>query len=300
MSLLPFVAALVAGLWWLGAPPEVARRRRLPGSLLVSALMVATVLALPHPAMIEKLLTRLALPVGLMWVLGYAVIVACLRSGHRRAAAAALVGWLLYTAAGNAWVGGALYAGLERGIPPLSALPADGRLDVIMILGGGTEVGPDDRPQLTANGDRLRVAAAAWRRGHAPRLVASGTSVAALDRAGARDLGAESRSLLEDMGLSADALLTLPGPYNTATEVAGLADEARARGWTRIGLITSAWHMRRALRLARAQGLDPLPIGADYRGRIPPVTAVGLVPTGSAHYQVQVAFKEHLARLAGR
>ncbi len=300
MSLLPFIAALVAGLWWLGAPPEVARRRRLPGALLVAALLAGTVLALPHPAMIDKLLTRLALPVGLMWALGYAGIVACLRAGHRRAAAIALAGWLLYTAAGNAWVGGALYAGLERAIPPLSDLAGAGRLDVIMILGGGTEAGPDGRPQLTANGDRLRVAAAAWRRGHAVRLVASGTSVAALDRAGERDLGAESRSLLEDMGLAADALLTLPGPYNTATEVAALAEEARARGWTRIGLVTSAWHMRRALRLARARGLDPIPIGADYRGRIPPITAVGLVPTGSAHYQVQVALKEHLAGLVGR
>lgn len=300
MSLLPFALALAAGLWCFGAPPEMARKRLLPGLLAIAALLALTVFALPHPAMIDKLLTRLALPAGLTWLLGYAVIVACLRADRRRWAAAALAGWLLYTAAGNTWVGGALYAGLEDGVPPLSALPAGTRLDVIMVLGGGSEIGPDGRPQLSANGDRLRVAAAAYRRGFAPLIAASGTSVAGLDQAGARDLGAETRSLLEDMGVSADALLTLPGPYNTATEIAALAEQAAARGWTRIGLVTSGWHIPRALRLARARGLDPIPIGADYRGRVPPFTAIGLVPTGSAAYQVQVTVKEHLAALVGR
>lgn len=271
----------------------------IPGVLGSLLLLGATVWALPHPAMIDKLLIRLVMPVGLLWLIGYGVIAACLRFGRRRAALIAAVGWLLFTVAGNGWLAGALFARLERDVPPLSAV-GDMPLHVIMVLGGGTEPGPDGGAQLTTNGDRLRVAAAAWRRGLAPKLLASGTSIAGLDQRGSRDLGAEARAVLDDMGVSGDALLTLPGPHNTATEIAALAERAAAEGWTRIGLVTSAWHMPRALRLARSHGLDPVPIGADFRGRIPPASAVGLVPTGSGHYRVQVAFKEYLARLVGR
>ena len=35
-------------------------------------------------------------------------------------------------------------------------------------------------------------------------------------------------------------------------------------GSQRVGLITSAWHMPRALRLARANGLNPIPVPADF------------------------------------
>lgn len=299
MSLVPFFAIFAFGTWWLGAPPDMARKRMIPGISVTVALLVTTVFALPHPAMLDKLLIRLAMPVGLIWLLLYGLIPMALRAGRRRRAALAAAIWLLFTLAGSPWLGGALFAQLERGVPPLSAVDHQS-LDVIMVLGGGTEPGPDGRAQLTSNGDRLRVAALAFRRGMAPKLLASGTSIAGLDQAGSRDLGAEARTVLHDMGVAGDVLLTLPGPHNTATEVAALAERARAEGWTRIGIVTSAWHMPRALRLARGRGLDPVPIGADFRGRIPPPSAVGLVPTGSGHYRVQVAFKEYLARLVGR
>ncbi len=299
MSLVPFFAIFAFGTWWLGAAPEVARKRLIPGISLTLALLAGTVFALPHPAMIDKLLIRLAMPVGLIWLILYGLILTDLRGGRRRRAALIAAVWLLFTAAGSPWLGGALFARLERGVPPLSAIDHES-LHVIMVLGGGTEPGPDGRAQLTANGDRLRVAAVAIARGMAPTLLASGTSIAGLDQAGTRDLGAEAQTLLHDMGVTGDVLLTLPGPHNTATEIAALAERARAEGWTRIGIVTSAWHMPRALRLARGHGLDPVPIGADFRGRVPPPSAVGLVPTGSGHYRVQVALKEYLARLVGR
>lgn len=298
MSLLPFIATLAAGLWWLGAPPAAPRRRRLGGAALTVGLLALTWLSLPHPAMLEKLATRLALPAGALWLAGYLVVAACLRSGHRRAAAAALGGWLVYTAGGSMWLGGALMAGLERGVPTVAA--ATGPLDALAVLGGGTERGPDGAAHLSASGDRLRVAAAAWHRRLAPVVVVGGTSIAGLDQRDARDLGAESRGLLADMGVPPAAVESLPGAHNTATEIAALAARAREAGWTRVGLVTSAWHMPRALRLARGAGLPAVPIGADFRGRLAPPNAVGLVPSGSGFYHTQIALKEHLAGLVGR
>jgi uncharacterized SAM-binding protein YcdF (DUF218 family) len=92
----------------------------------------------------------------------------------------------------------------------------------------------------------------------------------------------------------------VPGPKNTSQEMAALGRLARDRGWKRIGLVTSASHLRRAMRLARRQGLDPTPIPADARGKIQPASAVGLVPSGPGFFSVQVASKEILGALIGR
>lgn len=261
------------------------------------ALLVAAVLALPHRAMADKLLTRLALPAGLLWagLLAGAWLTA-LRQRHRLSLML-VAGWVLYTAAGSGWLGDALLASLERGyaLPPASA-----RFEAIAVLGGGTDETPWGAPQLSLSGDRVRVAGALWRGGQTPLLVASGTSIGGLDQPHRRDLGAETRALWAQMGVDPRAVITVPGPFNTRTEIEALAAEAHRRGWTRVGLVTSAWHLRRAMRLAERFDLPAVPIPADVRGGVAPLNALGLVPTGSGFYRVQIALKEYLAALVGR
>ena len=91
-----------------------------------------------------------------------------------------------------------------------------------------------------------------------------------------------------------------PGPVNTRQEIERLAAEARARGWRRIGIVTSAWHLPRTLALARRFGLPADGIAADRRGRIPPASPVFLVPSGAAMHLTQMWCSELLGRLVGR
>lgn len=292
LSVFAMGAALVAGVVAAGA----RGRWRFGAAAGAVGLWVLVGVALPHPAMVEKLATRLVLPAGLLWVAGYGAVVVCVARGRRRAAAGALWAWLAYAVAGSGQLGGALVAGLEVGFRPPAA---DARFDAVMVLGGGTDAGALG-PQLSLAGDRLRVAAGLWHRGQAPVVVASGTSIGGLDQGEARDLGAEARAVLGELGVPARAVVTVPGPHNTATEVAALAAQARAAGWRRVGLVTSAWHLRRAMRLAERAGLPAVAIPADARGGVAPWTAVALVPTGNGFYQVGFAVKEWLGAALGR
>jgi uncharacterized SAM-binding protein YcdF (DUF218 family) len=102
------------------------------------------------------------------------------------------------------------------------------------------------------------------------------------------------------MNVPARAIVQLPGPKNTAEEIAALTILARDRGWRRIGLVTSGYHLRRAMRLARGHGLQATPIPADVRGELQPASTVGLVPSGPGFHAVQTASKELIAGLVGR
>lgn len=297
MTAVSFCAALIA---MLGAAERLGRGlRRMAGALAVVAVVLlgVTVALSPHPALVEKLSTRLVLPAGALWCVVYGAAAVCLTRGQRRAAVGWLALWVAYGVAGSGQVGGAMIEALEAGYVEDDA---SARYDAVMVLGGGTGVRPDGAPQLAYAGDRVRVAAQVWRRGQTPVLVASGTSLGGLDQPGQRDLGAETAALWAQMGVPAEAVVTLAGPHNTATEVDALAQRAREAGWGRVGLVTSAWHLRRAMALAERAGLDASPIAADVRGGVAPWSALAVVPTGSGFYRVSFASKEWLGALVGR
>ncbi|MHB8902668.1 MAG: YdcF family protein, partial [Thermoguttaceae bacterium] len=68
----------------------------------------------------------------------------------------------------------------------------------------------------------------------------------------------------------------------------------------RLGLVTSAWHMKRALRLARVNGLSLQPLPADFRGTAIEWAPRDFNPTGSGFLKSELACKEILAGLVGR
>lgn len=297
MTAVSFCAAAIAALW---AAERLGRGRRKMGGVglaVAVTLLGLTVMLAPHPAFVEKLLTRLVLPAGALWGVIYGAAAVCLGRGQRRAGWVWVGVWVAYGVAGSGQVGGAMVAALEAGY---GVSDEAARYDAVMVLGGGTGVRPDGAPQLAYAGDRVRVAAVMWQRGQTPVLVASGTSLGGLDQREARDLGAETAALWAQMGVPTEAVVTLAGPHNTATEIEALARYAGAAGWRRVGLVTSAWHLRRAMRLAERAGLDAAPIAADVRGGVAPWSAVAVVPTGSGFYRVSFASKEWLGALVGR
>jgi uncharacterized SAM-binding protein YcdF (DUF218 family) len=183
---------------------------------------------------------------------------------------------------------------LERPFETILPLAGTARYDALLVMGGGTATRPDlddeaRSPQLGQSGDRLRLAAAIHAQGRAPVLVASGS---AIDRH--RDFSADTAALWQQMGVPADVVVRLPEPRNSASEVAAYARLASERGWTKMGLVTSARHLPRALALCRRQGLTVDPLPSDFRADDPRWDLPAIVPTGDGFAAVEAAAWEYL------
>lgn len=245
----------------------------------------------------RNMATALIMPSGLLW-LGLAALSASLAAARRLKPALAAIGiFVFYSLAGNSYLGNALMGALENGIPDpdINATPA---LDAIFSLGGGVSLTRSGRPILGMGGDRIAEGVRWQRAGKTGYLVSSGTSIEALY--GKRDYATETKTLWMGLGVPESAILSVPEEVrNTEEEIQAYVRMAEARGFKRMGLITSAWHMPRALALARQAGLDVLPIPADRRWSRMYFSPVFLVPDKDGFLDVNTALREILGRLLG-
>lgn len=292
MAILALLAAIL-GAW-------SAVRRRADGRAWRVAAAIAAICTAAAIAILavdlesQKMATRLATPLGAAW-LGLGLLAGMLlsrRSWGPGVTAGAC--WMLLTTGGNAWLAAALLGSLEAAVPA----PIGRNWDAVAVLGGGTSLDADGGVQLGDAGDRLRVAQTLLREGRTPLLVATGSGL--FDRGVRRDLARETAAVWAGWEVSPASMLLLPGPVNTSEEIRLLAAEAQARGWRRIALVSSGWHLPRALALARRHGLEADAVAADRRGRPPAATALFLIPVGSALHDTQLWCAEVLGRLLGR
>jgi len=159
----------------------------------------------------------------------------------------------------GAWLGAPLETQVVA--PPLPA-----RVDGIVVLGGAVEwrvTGERGRLSLNAAGERLAATAALAQRFPGARIVVTGSFGDAFARDfrvepddaslffGPHFAGREILYLGEARSTYEDALLTL-----------STARPAQGETWL---LVTSAWHMPRALGTFRALGWRPIPVPVDYR-----------------------------------
>lgn len=271
--------------WWIG---------------VASALLagVGIIVGLVSDIMAQKALALLLMPAGLAWMLLIAVTVSAWRVGPRALAWLATAALLVFTLAGSPWLGNALIASLERRIPPL-ALEQLEPFDAICVLGGGTEVSDADGPSLSKAGDRIALAARLWHAGKTKVVVVSGNSIAGMERE--RDLRQESTVLLRGLGVDPRAIMHIPqGAVNTTQEITAYAALSRDQSWRRVGLVSSAWHLPRALRLCEAAQFDVVPLGADRRGRFRGWSPYWLIPQDHGFDRVQSACWEYLGMIARR
>jgi uncharacterized SAM-binding protein YcdF (DUF218 family) len=283
----------------LAAARSPAQRARALAALGVGAgaALLAALTASPSLALDAKIVGRLAMPAGLVFLALWAT---ALVHAHRRAplaAAASGLTLLLYMAAGNVWLGAALVAPLEAPYvqtDPLNAAP----FDAVFVLGGGTSIDPQGRVYLTRAGDRVALGARLYHAGRTPILVASGSSPPGTEHP--RDAATESAEMWVGLGVPSDAIVKLPAPTNTSEELRAYAALATERGWQRVGLVSSAWHLPRVMRNAERVGLDATPLAADRRGIATWAGFETLVPTGAGFDLVHRGVWERLGVAVGR
>ena len=243
----------------------------------------------------QKAVALLLMPAGLVWL---SLIIACWLMRARREKY--IVGTILvvFTLMGNSWIGFWAIRSLESPFVGIDPLVVHEPYDAILVLSGGSSLTPAGNPQLGAPGDRIRLGAALYQANLARILVASGSGIEGFTPM--RELGAETTKLWQQLGVPSEIIVELPGPRNTREEVLAYRELIRERGWSRVGLVTSAWHLRRVLALCEQNDLvvDPLP--ADFVSN--PATAwfLWLVPTIDGLYGTQRAMWEYAGSFIGR
>lgn len=291
--------AMAARAWRAGG----STRRRLTLFLSGACLLLA-VLFWPGRFYAEKMLTELALPLGFIWfaLLMFSIALA-VRGGRVVVAGLIAAACGLLSLVGNFEFGNALMRSLER--PYLASEPLNEEpFDAIVVLGGGAWVDVKGEPVLTSAGDRVALGVRLFNAGKAPLLVCTGN-----DLRPARNLPtvAEMTStVLKQLGVPDEAIVAVGGD-TTKSELASLKHAMDERGWKRVGIVTSAWHMGRVTRLAQKAGVEFVPLPGDFNSPAEAdlplwdkVRRFSIIPSASAVLQGHTAVKEYLAVLAGR
>lgn len=180
---------------------------------------------------------------------------------------------------------------LESRYPPQSLRDVQAA-DVAIVLGGAVTgpVAPRPGPDLGEAADRVLVAAELYRAGKVRRVVVSGGN---LPWQSETEPEAETiRNLLIFWGVSPDDIIIGGSSRTTAEnamEVAAMWPSLRASSGL---LVTSGFHMPRALATFRKAGLPVRPFPTDIRAVDEPVGILDILPDAAALKNTSDAIKE--------
>lgn len=206
---------------------------------------------------LNKLLPIFVLPLGWALIL---LLLGLLRK-KRWPVVAALV--LLYVSS-MPLVGNRMMRRLEA---HCQAIPIDraAKVDAIVSLGGffGPHAAEGFLPNLSEANERLEAGIELWQKKKADWLVFTGGRFPWSNQ---REVeGAAAKRAAIARGIPEKRILVTREVGNTADEAAALADLMRERGWSKILLVTSAYHMPRAVRLFSHAGVKALPFPVDFQ-----------------------------------
>lgn len=249
----------------------------------------------------EKLLTQYVMPVGLVWnllILGAAI--ASLR-GQDTLTMLLIASMLTITLVGNSTLGALSTNRLEGRFADSSPDDFQKPFRAIIMLGGCARRLPSGRVEVNGEGQRIVAAAEFWHAGKTEWIVTTGRR----PQVDPEDASVISLEVLESLGVPRNRILRIPA-RNTYEEIRSIrelldnppANFAETQG--QIGLVTSAFHMPRAMRLAGVAGLDLVPLPSGHRGSFKDWSPVSLVPNSQAIDGNSIVFKEYFAGLVGR
>ena len=172
-------------------------------------------------------------------------------------------------------------------VPTVESFP---EADAIVLLGGGmgVETNLSNYAEMSAGADRVWQAARLWKAGKAPKIIATGD--------GARE---STLGLLKEMGVDEKCVEFLDA-RNTEEEAKGVAFKVKVRGegdverGTKILLVTSAWHMKRARMMFEkyAKSVEVVCAPADFECTMGAKRGCLLLPDANVFYLNSAALHE--------
>lgn len=272
-------------------------RSLLVTSLLPISLVVGTSLVSSR-VVVEKLLTTMAMPMAMVWLVLWGLTVQVWFGGQKRLACVCFSVWICFSVATSPLTVYVLTHNLEKGFEELS-LESCPKFDAIVALGGGTTETPGGRASLAGAGDRVILAARLYHAGKTRILVTTGEHILEL-RQDQKDGAAQTVEIWKGLGIPGDRIKSLGG-RNTREEMEVISEWLEDQPIEGpIGMVTSAWHLPRAMRLATQRGLKVVPIPADYAAGKPPGHIVELLPSSGSFGKLEMVLKEYLARIVQR
>jgi uncharacterized SAM-binding protein YcdF (DUF218 family) len=190
------------------------------------------------------------------------------------------------------YVGDRLLGSVEARYPAVRIAEA-GPADAIVVLGGmiGPRVEPGYVPNFSDAGERFEGGVALVQAGRADWLVFTGAGMNWQGTTATE--GDELKRLAVVRGVSAEKILVAGKVANTADEAAAVAALVHARGWQRVILVTTAWHMPRSAYQFKKAGVNCLPFPVDFRfDRSRGSSLIDFVPRGEAWMQTETALRE--------
>ncbi|MBY0589417.1 YdcF family protein [bacterium] len=207
-----------------------------------------------------------ALVAPLHWILGVLFLAWLIRKRRPRTS-----GWLLFVGLVGLylvcapWFARQLIGTLESQYPIMATddLPT---ADAIVILGGTTyQVQPPRREAEEFNGARVQRGARLFKAGKAKQIVVAGGAPYLTEEGLSRTEADDMAELLIMMGVPASAIIREGGSRNTFENMTHTWGILRATQSSSILLVTSAFHMPRAMALFAKTDLKVIPAPSDPR-----------------------------------
>ncbi len=244
--------------------------------------------------------TDLMMPIGLIWLLLFAIAVSQFFRGNRLACAFFFSVWIALSVSFNLLLAIAFFGSIEAS--PADSLQAHDRpLRAVIVLGGAATTNGHGVDEITADGERVLSAAQMWHAGETKAIICTGRDIDPSKPVP----GEVGRRLLVSIGVPKEVVYVVGGE-DTEEEMQCLRrfldDPPEAIDSTgEIGLITSAFHMNRAMRKANEVSLELLPIPVAFRSYQSQTLSIqSLIPSTVAGEMFRIALTERLAKLLGK
>lgn len=266
---------------------------------LVVAFFVVASFILEGPTLARRTLTSLGMPMGVLWLgsmlLGFRFAFAGQLSAAFGFAAVCVITYVT----GNPYVSSQFMSSVQWPEVELD-VTSDAPLRTVIALGGGVSISPSGTPEIGNDGERIFSSAQLWHAGLTQSIICTGATPDGLYDPS--DVGEE---LLLSAGVPAEVIFKVGGETTTGEmrELKAFFDST-PEGFPESGevaLITSAFHMGRAMRLAEKNEFDFMPFPCAFRGtKFRGFEPSRWVPSAGAAADFGLALKERIGVLMGR